>query len=160
LPGVEYPSDGSEGRAGVFWIPSSQDPSNQTRSYARTAHYDHVQPRLNYAIITGHKVAKINFSQDHRSLTAKSVKISAREDNSSVTTISARKEVILAAGSIHTPQVLQLSGIGPRSVLKSANIPLILNLPGVGANFQDHSWFAMGFQCERFPHISKKCYIS
>jgi choline dehydrogenase len=151
FPGVEYPSDGSEGKAGVLWIPSSQDPSNQTRSYARTAHYNRVQPRQNYAIITGHKVAKINFSRDHRPLTAASVKISARENNSSVTTIHARKEIILAAGSIHTPQILQLSGIGPRSVLKSANIPLVTDLPGVGANFQDHSWFAMGFQCKRSP---------
>jgi choline dehydrogenase len=153
LPGIEYPKDGSEGKAGIFWIPSSQDPRTETRSYARTGHYDRVQPRDNYAIITGHKVVKINFSQHHKSLTATSVKITSRTDNSSVTTITAKKEIILAAGTIHTPQILQLSGIGPRSVLKSANISQVLELPGVGSNFHDHSWFAMGFQCK--PPTSK-----
>jgi choline dehydrogenase-like flavoprotein len=138
-----------------LWIPSSQDPKTQTRSYARTAHYDRVQPRKNYAIITGHKVDKINFSRDHRSLTAVSVKVSAREDNSSVTTITARKEIILAAGALHTPQILQRSGVGPQSVLKAAKIPVVLDLPGVGANFQDHSWFAMGIKCKCPKSTSK-----
>jgi choline dehydrogenase len=149
LPGIEYPRDGSEGKAGIFWVPSSEDPRTETRSYARTAHYDRVQNRSNYAIITGHKVAKINFSQDHKSLTATSVEILSRIDNPLVTTITANKEIILAAGTIHTPQILQLSGIGPRSVLKSANISLVLDLPGVGSNFQDHSWFAMGYDCKQ-----------
>jgi choline dehydrogenase len=149
IPGIEYPRDGSEGKAGIFWVPSSEDPRTETRSYARTAHYDRVQNRPNYAIIAGHKVVKINFSQHHKSITATSVRIISRTDNSSVTTITASKEIILAAGTIHTPQILQLSGIGPRSVLKSANISLVLDLPGVGSNFQDHSWFAMGYDCKQ-----------
>jgi len=99
---------------------------------------------------------KINFDQDglkrnNGKLKASSVKIVARTDNSSVVTVSARKEIILAAGAIHTPQILQLSGVGPRSVLEAANIPVLLHLPGVGSNFQDHSWFSMGYDCERSP---------
>ncbi|WP_372828085.1 GMC family oxidoreductase [Polaromonas sp.] len=47
-------------------------------------------------------------------------------------------EVILSAGSIGSPQILQLSGIGPAALLQQHGIPVVLDLPGVGANLQDH----------------------
>ncbi|MBA3477207.1 MAG: GMC family oxidoreductase N-terminal domain-containing protein [Lautropia sp.] len=50
----------------------------------------------------------------------------------------AAREVILSAGSIGSPQLLQLSGIGPAPLLKKHGIPVIVDLPGVGANLQDH----------------------
>ncbi|CZT07801.1 related to alcohol oxidase [Rhynchosporium agropyri] len=145
FPGITYPRDGSEGQAGILWIPSSKDPTTETRSYARTAHYDPVRERSNYAILTGHKVAKILTTGRKNDIVATSVQVISRSDNSSLATIKARKEIILAAGAIHSPQILQLSGIGPKEVLKAANVSLVLDLPGVGSNFQDHSWFAMGF---------------
>ena len=49
-----------------------------------------------------------------------------------------RGEVILCAGSIGSPQILQLSGIGPAALLQQHGIPVLLDLPGVGANLQDH----------------------
>ncbi|KAK8171384.1 hypothetical protein BKA80DRAFT_306129 [Phyllosticta citrichinensis] len=52
--------------------------------------------------------------------------------------ITARREVILAAGAIHTPLLLQLSGIGDESFLSSMNITTAVDLPGVGNNYQDH----------------------
>ncbi len=51
---------------------------------------------------------------------------------------SATHEVILSAGSIGTPQLLQLSGIGPAGLLQKLGITLVADLPGVGANLQDH----------------------
>jgi choline dehydrogenase len=50
----------------------------------------------------------------------------------------ATREVILSAGSIGSPHLLQLSGIGPQDVLTRAGIALVHDLPGVGANLQDH----------------------
>ncbi|GAB3480823.1 GMC family oxidoreductase [Polaromonas eurypsychrophila] len=47
-------------------------------------------------------------------------------------------EVILSAGSIGSPQILQLSGIGPAALLQKYGIPVVTDLPGVGANLQDH----------------------
>ncbi|HWI83737.1 GMC family oxidoreductase [Ramlibacter sp.] len=47
-------------------------------------------------------------------------------------------EVILSAGSIGSPQLLQLSGIGPASLLRANGVPVVHDLPGVGANLQDH----------------------
>jgi len=53
-------------------------------------------------------------------------------------TVTAAREVILSAGSIGSPQILQLSGIGPAGLLAQHGIPLVHELPGVGENLQDH----------------------
>uniref|UniRef100_H2Y9T7 Glucose-methanol-choline oxidoreductase N-terminal domain-containing protein n=1 Tax=Ciona savignyi TaxID=51511 RepID=H2Y9T7_CIOSA len=52
--------------------------------------------------------------------------------------VRARNEVILSAGSVGSPQLLLLSGIGPKTHLKEKEIPIIADLPGVGKNLQDH----------------------
>ena len=53
-------------------------------------------------------------------------------------TAHATQEVILSAGSIGSPQLLQLSGIGPGALLQQQGIPVVFDAPGVGANLQDH----------------------
>ncbi|KAK0652742.1 hypothetical protein B0T16DRAFT_406727 [Cercophora newfieldiana] len=53
-------------------------------------------------------------------------------------TATARREVILSAGVFNTPQLLQLSGVGPAALLSRFNIPLLVDLPGVGARLQDN----------------------
>jgi choline dehydrogenase len=55
--------------------------------------------------------------------------------------INAAKEVILSAGSFHSPQILMHSGIGETNTLKKAGIDQLHELPGVGANLQDHLFF-------------------
>jgi choline dehydrogenase len=50
----------------------------------------------------------------------------------------AEREVILCAGAIQTPQLLQLSGIGPPELLRRLGIPIVADVPGVGENLQDH----------------------
>src|SRR6266436_826864 len=55
-----------------------------------------------------------------------------------VTDIAAGKEVILAAGSINSPKLLMLSGVGEAKALRSLGIDVVENLPGVGGNLQDH----------------------
>ena len=61
----------------------------------------------------------------------------------------ARREVILSAGSIGSPVILQLSGIGPGSVLSAAGVEVNHELPGVGANLQDHLEVYYQFRCRQ-----------
>jgi choline dehydrogenase-like flavoprotein len=62
--------------------------------------------------------------------------------------IKARREVILATGATRSPQVLQLSGIGPKKLLSGLGIETIVDLPGVGQNFQDQPTMYMQYNCE------------
>jgi choline dehydrogenase len=61
----------------------------------------------------------------------------------------ARVEVLLAAGAIQSPQLLQLSGIGPGKLLREFGIPVVKDLPGVGENLQDHLQVRLHYECTR-----------
>ena len=63
--------------------------------------------------------------------------------------VSATREVILAAGSLQSPQLLQLSGIGPAPLLQQFGIPVVRDVPGVGENLQDHLQLRLIFKCTR-----------
>ena len=63
--------------------------------------------------------------------------------------VYANREVILSAGPIASPHLLQLSGIGPGEVLKQAGIEVVHDLPGVGENLQDHLEFYFQFRCKQ-----------
>ena len=63
-------------------------------------------------------------------------------------TVYATREVIIAAGSLHTAQLLQLSGFGPSGLLNEYDIPLAVDLPGVGNNLQDHCLVGTFYPCK------------
>ncbi|MGE0331601.1 MAG: GMC family oxidoreductase [Ramlibacter sp.] len=71
-----------------------------------------------------------------------------------MTTASAAREVILCAGSIGSPQILQLSGIGPADLLKKHGIDVVSDLPGVGANLQDHLQIRAVFKVQGVPTLN------
>jgi choline dehydrogenase len=62
-------------------------------------------------------------------------------------TVRARREVIISAGPINSPQLLKLSGVGPRAELEALGIPVVHDLPGVGENLQDHLEFYFQVAC-------------
>ncbi len=64
-------------------------------------------------------------------------------------TARARAEVLLAAGAIQSPQLLQLSGIGPAALLGRHGIAVVRDLPGVGENLQDHLQIRLIYECSK-----------
>ncbi|KAK4508492.1 hypothetical protein PRZ48_002231 [Zasmidium cellare] len=145
--GLKFPREGSDGSGvGVFWVASSQDPATQTRSDARTAYYDPVSGRTNLHLMTETKVERILF----RDRTAVGVQMTRRKDNTT-SCAYARKEIILAAGAIFSPNILHRSGIGPRGMLEEAGVDVVYDLPGVGLNFQDHPTAYLSWNLTRNP---------
>ncbi|MEP3889480.1 MAG: choline dehydrogenase [Hellea sp.] len=63
--------------------------------------------------------------------------------------ITAKREIILSAGAIGSPQLLQVSGIGPTEVLKEAGVECLHELPGVGENLQDHLEVYFQYHCKK-----------
>jgi choline dehydrogenase-like flavoprotein len=63
--------------------------------------------------------------------------------------VRASREVILAGGAFNTPQLMQLSGLGPASLLQQHGIDVIADLPGAGADLQDHFHARMVYRCTR-----------
>jgi choline dehydrogenase len=71
-------------------------------------------------------------------------------------TVMAHKEVILSAGAIASPQLLQVSGIGPKSILEAAGVPVLHELPGVGENLQDHLEVYFQYRCKQPISLNSK----
>ena len=69
---------------------------------------------------------------------------------------SARREVILCAGAIGSPHLLQVSGVGPREILEAADIDMVHELPGVGENLQDHLEFNFQYRCKQPISLNSK----
>jgi len=75
-------------------------------------------------------------------------------DGKDMVTVHAKQEVVLCGGAIGSPQILQLSGIGPAALLRQHGIPLVADLPGVGANLQDHLQIRAVFKIEGAPTLN------
>jgi choline dehydrogenase-like flavoprotein len=115
----------------------STQPTNVSPEYNRSYAPEYLRlAKSNLVLKTDTRVAKINFE----GITAVGITL---EDGS---VVSARKEVILSAGSFQTPGLLELSGIGNETMLKNLNIPVIKNLPTVGENLQDHIRIQSSYQ--------------
>ncbi|KAK2669940.1 hypothetical protein RAB80_014077 [Fusarium oxysporum f. sp. vasinfectum] len=126
--GITPTDDPNGGSAkGLFWFPTAVDARSRTRSSARINHYERAKAsRENYHILAENTAARVLFDDK------KAIGVEYLPTNGGDTlTVYASKEVILAAGAIHTTQVLQLSGIDPRKLLDDLGIRIISELPGL-----------------------------
>lgn len=99
------------------------------------------QTRENFTLITHALVEKI-ISKDSRA-TGLTLRI-----NDKLHVLNATKEVLLCAGAINSPQLLMLSGIGPKQHLEDKGIEVLKDLPGVGQNLQDHLDAIIQYRCQ------------
>ncbi|KAI9645184.1 hypothetical protein NHQ30_005918 [Ciborinia camelliae] len=139
--GLEVKSDPRDGLAlGGYTNLLNLDLSGRKRSYAATAYYLPVSKRPNLKVITGALVEKIILEKRYEGVTARGVKYS------NGTIANAKKEVILSAGSIGSPQILEFSGIGNTVILKKQGIKVFVDNKNVGENLQDHVYVPIGFK--------------
>lgn len=136
--------DGADGKnVGIAWLPQNSDGVDAVRSTAETAYYAAARDRPNLHLLVRHYCAAVEFEGNATT----GVKIVSRDGDASE--FIASNKVILAAGTVNTPRILQLSGIGPKKLLGSLGIDTVVDAPGVGANFQDHPSFYVAYECEQ-----------
>lgn len=112
------------------------------RSSAAVAYLRPVMRRANLRIETEALTHRIRFEG------RRAVGVNYEKDGQ-VREARARREVLLCAGAFNSPQLLQLSGVGPRALLERLGIPLVLDAPGVGAGLQDHFYVRTVWKCSQ-----------
>ncbi|CAM2197757.1 choline dehydrogenase [Paraburkholderia kururiensis] len=115
-------------------------PKGRRASTAR-GYLDRARARPNLTIVTHALTDRILFSGK------RAVGVDYLQGNTTVTA-HARREVLLSSGAIASPQILQRSGVGPGAWLSEAGVPVVLDLPGVGQNLQDHLEMYMQYACK------------
>ncbi|KAH8194401.1 hypothetical protein TruAng_011434 [Truncatella angustata] len=116
---------------GVAFHPGSIDTIEWKRSYSANSYLP--KSKSNLEVLLSTRVARVDLANsDGKDFVATGVTL---EDG---TKFHAQREVILSAGSLQSPGLLELSGIGQKAVLKKAGIEQVIDLAGVGENMQDH----------------------
>lgn len=124
---------------GAFSCPASVDPATKTRSYSASAYYAPAAQRPNLDLLTGANAREVVLEGS----TARAVVFTDADGEHQV---KAKREVILAAGAFQTPKLLELSGIGDKSLLQKLGIACKVDSPGVGENLQDHLMTGVSFE--------------
>lgn len=111
------------------------DPDKLVRSSSATGYYLPVKERANLFVLVGALVSRvITGRNEDEDVVGKEVEF---EHEGQLHTVRIGKEVILSAGALKTPQILELSGIGKKDILDGLGIPVQVDLP-VGENLQEH----------------------
>ncbi len=124
-------------RTGVRW--------NTSKAFLRPA-----QGRPNLRVMTGLQVTRVLLEQGR----ATGVEVQPVQGGAAQA-LRAAREVVLCAGAIGTPQILQLSGVGPGPLLQQLGIPVLHDMPGVGANLQDHLQIRAVFEVEGVKTLNR-----
>lgn len=116
----------------------------KTRSHAGNAYGSALRKRPNVRVITGVTVHKLLFEKAEKGR-AVAIGVQASVEGK-LKNFTAAKEVILASGAIGSPQILELSGVGDKTRLDKHGIPVVVDLPGVGENLQDHLMTGISYE--------------
>lgn len=119
---------------------------NNLRQHTAMAFLEPVKHRQNLYVLKNTMARKILFD---RSMKATGVQI--KLPNKKIINVFARREIILSAGAVNSPQLLMLSGVGPRNHLEKVGIDVLLDSPGVGSNLQDHPVVIAPIATEKEP---------
>ncbi|ESK83133.1 choline dehydrogenase [Moniliophthora roreri MCA 2997] len=139
LESLGIPRTGERG-IGVSTCTLSVDPETAKRSYSASGYYYPKRAELgNLFVALNVTVTRINLEPtDDELVRATGVQVHGTGSTDTTHILQANKEIILSAGAIHTPHILEHSGIGDRNILSKFGIKCLVDLPGVGENLQDH----------------------
>ncbi|KAJ7141591.1 alcohol oxidase [Mycena filopes] len=142
--GVSHAPEPFNGDTQGTWLtPVSIDPGKRVRSYSANMYYQPNAARPNLKVLVSAHVTKIELVNSSGIATADRVVFLCDGKSHE---ISVSGEVILCAGTILSPQILELSGIGDPAVLKKAEVEVKVALPGVGENVQEHIFSAASYE--------------
>lgn len=147
--GLKMTADPRNGSAvGAFQQAATIDPVTKTRASSASAYLtEEVRVRPNLSILTDTLVSQVILSKsDDGTSQTVATGVEVRSGNGIKHTIHSRIEVVLAAGALQTPQILELSGIGDREVLTKQGVPVIIENENVGCNVQDHPIVCESFE--------------
>ncbi|KAJ3560869.1 hypothetical protein NP233_g10553 [Leucocoprinus birnbaumii] len=131
------PLDGNPN--GIVIGPATIDPMTLQRSFAGNAYWKPNSERSNLSLLTNAVVHRFASTEVEGELLITGVEFSHKDSiGGEILTVKALKEILLCAGTLMTPKILELSGIGRPIILQEAGIPVNLALEGVGENVQDH----------------------
>ncbi|KAJ3981819.1 alcohol oxidase [Lentinula detonsa] len=124
-------------KSGVYNLRRAIDIEKGKRVHASVAYFKPASHRKNLKVLLGAQAARLIFdtSASHEDIRVTGVEFIV---DGKTFVANARKEVILSAGTVQTPQILELSGIGNAKFLEAHNIECIVDLPSVGENVTEH----------------------
>ncbi len=139
--GNNWDFNGNQQEDGAGFYQSTRTNNNQRCSTA-VAFLNPILERSNFTVQTKALVTRLLISKNQV------VGVEYSQDGT-LHQVKAESEVIVSCGSFDSPRLLMLSGIGDANHLKSLNIPVALDLPGVGLNLQDHLLLGVGYKCKQ-----------
>lgn len=136
--------------SGAVLTPESINPETGKRCSSVEAYLEPARQRSNLTVITGATVSKILFESNKSGAddaVAEGVQYTIEQDGQTKTAqAKARKEVVVAAGALSSPRLLELSGIGDAARLRGLGIDVVVDNPHVGENLQNHVLVGTSFE--------------
>ncbi|KAK7751758.1 hypothetical protein SLS62_006243 [Diatrype stigma] len=120
------------------------DPETKIRSYSNPAYGAPAGQRPNVTVLTEVKVQRVLLTETGTGAVRATGAQALVEGK--LETFTSTGEVILAAGALNTPKLLELSGVGDKAVLERYSIPVYVDLPGVGEHLQDHLMTGLSYE--------------
>lgn len=127
---------------GSAYVLATLDPTRATRSSSETSFLKDALAHTTLQVYNNTLAHRLLFTNK----VAKGVLVNSQQSGNKDYVLSARKEIIVSAGVFQSPQLLMVSGIGPRNTLSGLGIPVIKDLPGVGQNLWDHAFYGTTFR--------------
>ncbi|MDJ0632307.1 MAG: GMC family oxidoreductase N-terminal domain-containing protein [Xenococcaceae cyanobacterium MO_188.B29] len=138
-PNWDYNAERQDGNAFFYQTTKTKD---RHRCSTAVAYLNPILERSNFKVLTKAQVNRL-LIEGNRVVGVEYIK------DGTTHCVEAQQEVIVSGGAYESPKLLMLSGIGPAEELKTHNLSVVVDLPGVGQNLQDHLYLGIAYQCKQ-----------